>query len=321
MRRIQPNISKLALISTSVFSLFCCTGINEEYKYPQLDVRIENLKQSVKYLADIRPYRNYINIESLDKIASYIADTFSSFGLLTEVQSFDVKGINYKNVIGQYNKDKKKKIIVGAHYDVCGSQPGADDNASGIAGLLEIARLILENKEELPYGIDFVAYSLEEPPFFRSDQMGSYIHARSLYDKGIDIRGMICLEMIGYFTTEDGSQEYPLSMMKLLYPEVGNFIGVVGNFGSRHLTNEVARHIKETAINVETLNAPPLLTGVDFSDHRNYWQFGYQAVMITDTAFYRNPNYHQVSDTPDTLDFVKMAEVVRGITWALINMK
>ncbi len=320
MNRIYKELKPI-IISIVFFSMVCCAGENGKYNYPKLDVRISNLRHSVKYLTDIRPYRNYRNTQSLDKTATYIADKLAKYGLSTEIQKFEVKGKEYKNVIAKHGKEKKKRIIVGAHYDVCGNQPGADDNASAVAGLLEIARLTAENISETQYGFDFIAYSLEEPPFFNSDQMGSYVHAKSVHDKGVNIRGMICLEMIGFFTTEEKSQEYPLDIMKLSYPSVGNFIAVVGNMGSSDLTDEVAVHLKATSLGVETLKAPALLAGVDFSDHRNYWHFGYQAVMITDTAFYRNPNYHEISDTPDTLDFEKMSEVVKGITWALINMK
>jgi hypothetical protein len=165
-----------------------------------------------------------------------------------------------------------------------------------------------------------VAYCLEEPPFFASEQMGSYVHACALHEQGIVVRGMICLEMIGYYTAEEHSQEYPLSIMKMAYPSVGNFIAIVGNIKSGRLVDELVRHFQKIALPVESLKAPSLVAGVGFSDHRNFWQFGYPAVMITDTAFYRNHNYHQSGDTIDTLDFDKIAEVVKGMTWSLLNM-
>jgi len=315
------KILKQFIVLAVFFSIASCGGAKEKYKHLKLYVNIFNLRQSVKYITGIRPYRNYRNLQSLDKTASYIADKLMDYGLSVEIQKFEIEGKIYKNVIGKYGKNRKEIIIVGAHYDVCEDQPGADDNASSIAGLLEIARLIGTNISETRYGFEFVAYSLEEPPFFNSDQMGSYVHAKSIHDKGLKIRGMICLEMIGYFTTKENSQEYPFGGMKLLYPSVGNFIAVVGNLKSSNLVNTLAEYLKATSIDVETLKSPSMLTGVDFSDHRNYWNFGYQAVMVTDTAFYRNPNYHKMSDTAETLDFEKIGEVVRGVTWALISMK
>ena len=212
-------------------------------------------------------------------------------------------------------------MIVGAHYDVCGNQPGADDNASAIAGLLEIARFAKKHESELPYRVDFVAYALEEPPFFGTAQMGSYVHAEFLHNNNVNIKGMICLEMIGFFTDKENSQSYPLAILRLFHPSTGNFIGVVSNFRSSSFAAQVAKHMGATSVDVRTLKAPSFVTGVDFSDHRNYWKFGYDAVMITDTAFYRNLNYHQETDLMNTLDFDKMREVIKGVCWSILNMK
>jgi len=262
-----------------------------------------------------------MNVESMEKTAAFIKGKFDEYGLETDEQKFEVNGKKYTNIIATIKKDNPIRIIVGAHYDVCCDQQGADDNASAIAGLLEIARITKKYASELNYRIDFVAYALEEPPFFGTENMGSYIHAKSLHNKGIDIRGMICLEMIGFFTEEENSQEYPLGLMKLFYPSTGNFIGIIGNFSSTSLVKEVKKHMEAASINVESLKAPSWIIGVDFSDHRNYWKFGYKAVMITDTAFYRNPNYHKITDTIDTLNFEKMGEVVKGLCWTLINLE
>jgi hypothetical protein len=175
--------------------------------------------------------------------------------------------------------------------------------------------------EELPYRVDFVAYTLEEPPFFGTKKMGSYIHAKSLYENNVKVKGMICLEMIGFFSDHKKSQKYPISLLRLFYSDTGDFIGVISNYGSSSLAKQISRHLKATSIKAETLKAPSFLTGVDFSDHRNYWEFGYDAVMITDTAFYRNHNYHEPADTIDTLDFNRMKQVVKGICRSLINIK
>ncbi len=289
--------------------------------YPDLDVGNDNMRKTVEFMTEIRPYRNFLNLTSLNKVADYIKKRFEEYGLKTEEQRFTVKDSEYRNIIATAGPSVGRRIIVGAHYDAYGNQPGADDNASAVAGLLEIARLVKQNEKQLNYRVDFVAYSLEEPPFFRTENMGSYIHAKKMSDEGVVIRGMICLEMIGYFTDEEDSQEYPHPTMKLAYPSVGDFIGVVGNFGSFSLIREVRKHIKKADINVQMLSAPSALPGVDFSDHRSYWQFDYKAVMITDTAFYRNPNYHNMTDTIRTLDFDKMKQVVKGVSWAVLNMK
>ncbi len=295
------------------------TTAEAKINHPNVTVSAENLKSTVEFLTSIRPYRNHRNIKSLDAAAEYILQKFTSYGVKTEVQVFEVNGKKYKNIIGTINPEKLERIIVGAHYDVCGSQPGADDNASAVAGLLEIVRLMKGFETKVNYRIDFLAYSLEEPPNFATKNMGSYVHAKSLHDNKVNVKGMICLEMIGYFTDKKNSQRYPLGIMKWFYPSTGNFIGIVSNYKGRSLVKKVKKHMKKTAVKTESLKAPASLPGVDFSDHRNYWKFGWQAVMITDTAFYRNPNYHQASDTIDTLDFTKMKEVVKGVVWTLIN--
>jgi hypothetical protein len=150
--------------------------------------------------------------------------------------------------------------------------------------------------------------------------MGSYIHAKSMFDQRIKVRAMISLEMVGYFTDQHNSQKYPLQLMKLCYPNKGDLIAVVGNCKSRSLIKHQKRSLSKTSLPVSSLSAPSVITGVDYSDHRNYWKFGYKAVMVTDTSFYRNPNYHKATDTIDTLDFEKMKEVVKGIVWALMYL-
>ena len=279
----------------------------------------ENLYKHVEFLTSIKPFRNYLHPESLEKAAEYIKNQFSIYTPHITEQKFCVEYNEYKNIIASINTDKEERIVIGAHYDVAGYTPGADDNASGIAGLIELLRLL--HKEERPYRIDFAAYSLEEPPFFATEYMGSYIHAHSLHKENAKIKVMICLEMIGYFSDQKGSQQFPLPFFKLLYPDTGNFIGVVGKIGQKKITVKIRELMKKgSKIPVYSINAPSIIPGVDLSDHRNFWQFGYQAVMITDTAFYRNPNYHRRTDTVNTLDYKKMAEVINGLYYAIKNI-
>lgn len=302
-----------------VLFLIGCSGASFVNLDPEINT--DNLKQTVLNLTSITPPRNYLNKKSLEKSVEYISQKFIEYGFTPQKQKFIINGNTYENIIVSIGQQNGERVIVGAHYDVCGDQPGADDNASGIAGLLEIARFAKEHEDKLPYRVDIVAYSLEEPPFFGTTNMGSYVHAASLHEKNIKVRGMICLDMIGFFTDEKNSQEYPLAIMRLFYPDKGNFISIVSNFGSSSLAKQLSRNFKYTSIDAEVLKAPSFITGVDFSDHRNYWKFGFDAVMITDTAFYRNPNYHESSDTMDTLNFKRMKEVVKGICLTLINIK
>lgn len=212
-------------------------------------------------------------------------------------------------------------MVIGAHYDVCGAQPGADDNASAVAGLLEIVRMIFRDKPVLDYRIDFVAYCLEEPPFFGTPSMGSYIHAKSLHDNKEQVLGMISLEMIGYFSDEPGSQPFPSPEFARIYPSTANFIMVVGIRQYAGFNQKIYEAMsKDSGINVELIHFPSAESLAGLSDQRNYWKFDYPALMINDTAFVRNPNYHTNKDTIETLDFGKMTEVVNSVYKAIINI-
>ncbi|MEO1654859.1 MAG: M28 family peptidase [Bacteroidota bacterium] len=280
----------------------------------------DRLYQDVAFFTSLNPPRNYLHPESLQKCIEYIEGTFQPLDCQVKRQDFQAEGVTYTNVIAQFKVQAGPRLVIGAHYDVCGEQPGADDNASALAGLLEIARLLDTLKPDLPYQIDFVAYANEEPPFFASPDMGSYVHADSLKKEGIALKAMICLEMIGYFSDEPHLQNYPIAAMKLLYPSKGNFIGVIGNSRGKKLNKHMEKHMKAAGtVDVYSVNVPSSVAGIDYSDHRNYWEMGYEAVMINDTSFYRNPNYHTEQDSIDTLDFARMTEVVKGVYWALVN--
>ena len=279
------------------------------------------LYDDVRFLTELRPFRNYQNLESLAQVVDYVKIEFEKAGLTIQYQKWTAAGNEYTNVIGVYNGHKSKKLVVGAHYDVCGDQPGADDNASAVAGLLETARLIGENKPDLEYAIEFVAYCLEEPPFFGSTEMGSYVHAKSLYDNEVDVIGMICYEMIGYFSDEPNSQPYPSSELAQLYPSTANFIIVVGIEEHDDFNKKVRNLMADKAgIDVQVISFETSGDLAGMSDQRNYWKFGYKALMINDTSFVRNPNYHMSTDTIETLDFPKMSEVINGAYNAVIQL-
>lgn len=288
---------------------------------PLIPVSPKRLYADIKALTGINPPRNYLNIESLNRVAEYIHSEFQKLGCDLTVQPFVVNGNEYKNIICSFGERGAERVIVGAHYDVYGPYPGADDNASGVAGLLEVGRLLNELKPVLTKRVDLVAYSLEEPPFFRTHKMGSYFHAKSLADGNAKVRIMICLESIGYFSEEPDSQHFPLFAFRWFFPDRGNFIVVVGKWGQGRPVREVQGLMSQASrIHVDSINAPSILPGIDLSDHRNYWKFGYDAVMVTDSAFYRNPHYHEPTDTIDTLNFDYMAEVIKGVYWAVVNL-
>jgi hypothetical protein len=269
------------------------------------------LKHHVTLLSQNFAPRDFRHPENLNKSAQYIYSHFKSAGAEVYEQPYDCYGVTYKNIIAEFGPASDSVIIVGAHYDAVEGTPGADDNASGVAGLLELGRTL--STVSLNSRVILAAYCLEEPPFFQSEYMGSMVHAKSLKEKEIIVRLMICLEMIGYFTDEPGSQKYPIPFFKLYYPTRGNFIGIVDQMFSSHAGRMKKLMRKATALPVYSINAPKWLPGVDWSDHWSFWEQGYPAVMITDTAFYRNTAYHSMADTADRLDYEKMAQVVHGI--------
>jgi hypothetical protein len=285
-----------------------------------IDVSQVRLKEYVESLCSTPRPRCYNDTSTLNSVASSIKKTFESFGYQTREQPFEVRGRIYKNIIAVAGKGNSRKIVVGAHYDVAGIQKGADDNASGVAGLLELAMIVKQNEGRLKSQIEFVAYALEEPPNFGTASMGSYIHARALSDSNCDVECMISLEMIGYFSDKPKSQQYPLGILGLFYPDRGNFIAAVSTFGSGAFVHKIEKVINErTSIRCCSLLAPAWVPGINFSDHRNYLGFHFKALMITDSAFYRNHGYHTTSDLIETLDFNRMAEVVKGVCWFLLG--
>lgn len=275
------------------------------------------LEAHVRLLSETFSPRDAGHPENLDRAAAYLRQEFERAKAAVSEQPFQVGGRTYRNVVASYGPRTKELIVVGAHYDTAGPLPGADDNASGVAGLIELAQLL--GKTSPAMRVELVAFALEEPPYFRSPSMGSAIHAASLKAQGLDVRAMFSLEMIGYFSDQPDSQQYPVSILKTLYPSRGNFIAVVGKTDQGRIIRRVKKAmIGASPLPVYSINAPRSIPGVDFSDHLNYWNEGYDAVMITDTAFYRNRNYHTFADTPDTLDYERMAMVVQGV-YAAVN--
>lgn len=277
------------------------------------------LRGHVEIMSQTFAPRNYKRIWNLNKCADYIHGRFEAAGGAVSEQPFDVEGEIYRNVIALFGPETDSRIVIGAHYDSCQDTPGADDNASGVAGLIELA--VLLGKTDLKQQVELVAFTLEEPPFFRTGNMGSARHAYLHRKNNVQVDFMVSLEMIGYFSDNPGSQLFPTAMLKLIYPDTGNYIGVIGSMGERKL----ARRFKEimrgaTDLPVESMCAPKNFPGIDYSDHRNYWANEYKAIMITDTAFMRNSRYHESSDTAETLDYERMSKVVLGVYEAVVQL-
>lgn len=279
------------------------------------------LEADVRTLAETFAPRHFAR-EELDRAADWIRAELEKAGGRVVEQPYDAEGHRYRNVIASFGPEEDamdgERVIVGAHYDVCDELPGADDNASGVAGLLELARLLGETKN-LARRVDLVAYTLEEPPYFRTEFMGSWVHAAYMKKEGVKVRAQVTLEMIGYFSDAPKSQEFPIPALKLFYPTTGNSIAIIGKMGAGRLTRQIKGAMKGASdLPVLSMNGPASVPGVDFSDHRSYWAHGYPAVMITDTAFYRNANYHTAGDLPETLNYGRMGHVVDGVYQAVL---
>ena len=276
------------------------------------------IKQHLTTITKREKARHFANPEVLDSVASYIYQEFEKSADSVYYQTYSANGTIYRNVIAVFGSSNQKRIIVGAHYDVCGNQEGADDNGSGTVALLELSRML--KGKDLKNQIELVAFTLEEPPFFRTDYMGSAIHAKSIEPIKDQVLGMISLEMIGYFSDKKNSQEYPLGILKWFYGGKGNYITLVRKNTAGKFVKRFIRNYKKTKqIRTKKFAAPRSLPGIDFSDHLNYWNLGIDALMITDTSFYRNKNYHKETDTMETLDFCRMAKVIDASYQVLVS--
>lgn len=306
-------LKRLMLLLASCMSIYSYADNNI---YRQADTY--RLKNYLNHIIAAHEFRNHQNIQELDRVAAYIKQQVEQFAIPCEYQTYQVAAKTYRNVICHLQTGNAQKVIIGAHYDVYGNFKGADDNASGVAGVIETARILAINKTRLKQNVDFVFYTLEEPPYFRTENMGSYVHAKSILNQKDQIQAVYILEMIGYFDHKP-VQDYP-SGLALFYPKHGNFIGAVSNFSSRNLSENYCDSMKSIRqLDCQRLIAPSFVQGVDFSDHLNYWNFEIPAIMITDTAFFRNKHYHTKDDTVEKLNLNKMAEVVNGLAYVLLE--
>ena len=301
----------------------------------------EQLQAHVRALSEHFPGRSFDQPTQLDMAANYIHNQLQALGTTPSRQPILVDGqARFHNIVLRLGPQKGQPggdaplLVIGAHYDAVRTNgvatgstpdahshtPGADDNASGVAGLLELARLLVAHPPRQP--VELVAYTLEEPPQFRTAQMGSYQHAASLAYARQPLRMMLSLEMIGYFDDTPASQHYPVPGMTAIYPSAGNFLALIGQLDHFAVTRETYAQLLSGAqidaagtvpLPVRALSAPASLRGIDYSDHQNYWRFGYPALMVTDTSFMRNPHYHRSTDTWDRLDYRRMAQAVNAV--------
>jgi len=282
----------------------------------------ERARRTVETLAGEYPSRHGSNPKVLTGAASFIEQEFVSLGYQVQSQWYESDGGQVRNIIVEKKGEDPEKacIIVGAHYDTVVGTPGADDNATGIAGLIELSRLLKEHRNKRT--IRFVAFPHEEPPYFYTQRMGSRQYARKLRESGERIFAMLTLEMLGY-AGEGFKQLYPAPLLRILgrYPKDGNYIALVSNLRSTRVLSMVRKAMRQRgSVGVESLSAPGFIPPLFLSDHSSFWKYGFPALMITDTAFLRNPHYHSSTDTPDTLNYEFLANVVDAVYAAVIAL-
>jgi Zn-dependent M28 family amino/carboxypeptidase len=279
----------------------------------KLEIR-QRLIEHVRYLSETLGDRSVYRPQALKAAEEYVRQNFAGMGYVPERQSFIYLRQEVANVLAG-RREALGYYILGAHFDTVAGTPGADDNASGVAVLLETARLASSHSPALPWL--FIGFTTEEPPAFGTPYMGSAVYARGAKKQGHIIRGMLCLEMVGYYRHEPNSQPLPFPLQFMGYPTTGNFIALVADRHSRPLLAGLEKALKTGChLPVASIAIPfggYILPESRLSDHANFWDQGYPAVMLTDTAFLRNPHYHGSGDVMANLDFDPMVELTLGL--------
>lgn len=251
--------------------------------------------------------------EALERSAAYLEQQLTGLGYIVSRQPFDDGHVRNLDVTIEPADAKAPTLVIGAHYDSAFTAPGANDNGTGAAAVLELARMLADLRGKAPLRIRLALFVNEEPPFFQTDRMGSLLYARRLKASGERVAGMLSLETIGWFSDTPGSQHYPFPL-SALYPDTGNFVAFVGTTWSRSWVRRVTGAFRETAQFPSVGGtAPGFVTGIDWSDHWSFEQAGIPAVMVTDTATFRYPWYHTTEDTPDKVDYQRLARIVAGL--------
>lgn len=304
-------------LGVAYWYMFSMPGASHRGKLPPLsDAQVsaaDRLRGHVEKLAGEIGVRNIDHPEAYRRAADYLIEQLESWGYSPKRRSFEVDGVETANIVVEKpgGKESAEIVVVGAHYDSVSSSPGADDNASGVASALELARRFRDVETRRTLRIVFFAN--EEAPYFGGPEMGSWRYARDARESGARIVSMFSLEMLGYYSTEVGSQKYPAGL-SWIYPERGHFVAFVGNLWNRGLVaSSISEFRRNGSFPSYGIAAPQFVPGISLSDHSAFWVHDFPAVMVTDTAFFRNDHYHRRSDTPETLDYERMARVVDGL--------
>lgn len=269
------------------------------------------IERDVRVLAGDIGERNVILADAYRRAATHIEDELRRAGYEPTRQTFSVEGVACANIEAELKGSSNEMVVIGAHYDSVDGAPGADDNGSGVAAMLALARTFARTRPQRT--IRFVAFANEEPPYFQTASMGSYVYAQRCKERRERVAAMISLETIGYFSDAPHSQQYP-ALLERVFPTTANFIAFASNLRSQALLRTcIGVFRKHASIPSEGAALPEDVPGIGWSDQWSFWQAGYPAVMVTDTALFRNPHYHQASDRPETLDYDRLARVVEGL--------
>ena len=309
---LAPVVLLVLILRMTSMPLRSYSGPIPSLSAKQIEVK-DRLAAHVRSLSETVGERNLQRSGSLQATIDYLYDSLQQSGYAVSEHAYTVDGKEVKNIEATLTGTKSTAgvVIVGAHYDSVAGTVGANDNASGVAALLELARLFQGNK--FSRSVHFVFFVNEEPPYFQTEQMGSLVYARQLKRNKIPVSAMISLETIGFYSDARDSQKYP-ALLGLFYPSRGNFIGFVGNPESRDLVRRVVRRFREsTNFPSEGIAAPADWPGVGWSDHWSFWEQDWPAIMITDTAPFRYRYYHTPFDTIDKINFEKAAIVLSGV--------
>jgi Zn-dependent M28 family amino/carboxypeptidase len=279
----------------------------------------EELRADVEKIAGEIGERNLSHYPKLIAAAEFIEASLGKAGLQTRRDSYQIRNLECHNIESEIHGTSPKIIVVGAHYDSVYGAPGANDNGTGVAAMLALARRFASKPTSST--LRFVAFVNEEPPYFQTPDMGSFVYAGRCKARGDDITAMISLETIGCFSDEPNSQRYPAAGLGMFYPKIGNFIGFVGNMHSRALLRRTMSIFRaQNKLPSESAALPSFVPGVGWSDQWSFWEHGYPAIMVTDTAPFRYPHYHRPSDTPDKLDYDRFALVVSGMEKVIADL-
>jgi hypothetical protein len=319
-RRLVGSVLRIGLAVLTFFFLFWLLGMRTPGKNistaaplsaAEIALRAE-LAADVQTLAGDIGERNMPRYPQLNAAADFIEGSFSRAGLQPRRDTYELQGRACHNIEAEIRGLRPQIVVIGAHYDSVFGSPGANDNGSGVAAMLALARRF--TGESLGQTLRFVAFANEEPPYFQTEQMGSFVYASRCKARGDQISAMISLETIGYFSDAPHSQTYPSLGLGAFYPTTGNFIGFVGNVRSRALLRRAISLFRQQGkLPSEGAALPSFIPGVGWSDQWAFWQHGYPGIMITDTAPFRYPHYHAATDTPDKLDYDRFALVVSGV--------